>query len=659
MCRVFAGMGICMDKRIMQGLIWVLSAGVLLASPFFLKQIRGSENKASAVCLASQEERGKIYVDGVQGNDDNDGETETSACRTMERALDKAGTIPADSVDILVRGTVSVPEDLTFGSKKYFIRGNGNGGLVFSKSLLLTSRAEFQDICLDFEKSVSADPIKIKDTYAAFLNNVKIKGKPNILYEGADILHIADGSFGSVKDSGQKGQLELNGGTIGTADGWNLCSVSSDAGHTVTVDQGIWNIHTLKLTSICWNFVVNGNIQAGKITRTGTDVSLSLLSGKKITADSFDPGILLEIRQDNGKTKTGEYLVCKRIDSIHAKTEKGYYFIIQNNGGCFSAVLRAGLDSLKVNPAAVSLYPGEKASLKAVFMPAAAQDIYAVDWTSSNAEVASVDAYGNVTARKPGQAHLTVKALSDGSKQASCRITVLQRHYQVSYVLNGGTNSKNNPASFTKPGFTLKKPYRRGYEFKGWYADKGFRIPLRSIEMKKNYTAYAKWSKIKVSRPAIISLRNPVSGKLTVNYSRLSRTSGYEIICSKRRNFSSKDKIVRTKAAFKTLTGLQSNKGYYVKVRGYRYDSKGSRVYGSYSPARIGNSIHYHLKKGKNTAGNLIRYYKTKVTLKNPVRKGYRFKGWYTNKKCTRRIRVIPKNRQKNYHLYAKWRKRH
>lgn len=650
-----------MNKRIMQGLTWVLLSAALLVSPLFSKQVLGSENRDLEVCPASDtdRDRGKIYVDGVQGNDDNDGEAETSACRTMERALDRAETIPKDSVDILVKGTVSVPGDLTIGSKRIYIKGNGNGGLAFSKSLILTSHTVFQDICLDFEESVSLEPIKIKDTYAAFLNNVKIKGKPDILYEGADILQIADGSFGSVKDSGQKGKLELNGGTIGTADGWDLCSVSSDAGHTVTVGQGIRNIQTLNLISICRDFVVNGNIQAGKITRTGTDVSLSLLSGKKIMADSFDPGILLEIRQDKGKTKTGEYLVCKRIDSIHAKTEKGYYFIIQDNGSCFSAVLRAGLDSLKVNPASVSLYPGEKTSLKAVFMPVAAQDIYAVDWTSSNAEVASVDAYGNVTARKPGQADLTVKALSDGSKQASCRITVLQRHYQIFYVLNGGTNSKNNPASFTKAGFSLKKPYRRGYEFRGWYADKRFRIPLRSIEMKKNYTAYAKWNKIKVSRPAITSLRNPVSGKLTVNYSRLSHISGYEIVCSRGRDFSSKDKTVRTKAAAKTLTGLQSNKGYYVKVRGYRYDSMRSRVYGSYSPARIGNSIHYHLKRGKNSAGNLIRYFKTKATLKNPVRKGYRFKGWFTNKKCTRRIRVIPKNRQKNYHLYAKWRKRH
>lgn len=223
-----------MNKRIMQGLTWVLLSAALLVSPLFSKQVLGSENRDLEVCPASDtdRDRGKIYVDGVQGNDDNDGEAETSACRTMERALDRAETIPKDSVDILVKGTVSVPGDLTIGSKRIYIKGNGNGGLAFSKSLILTSHTVFQDICLDFEESVSLEPIKIKDTYAAFLNNVKIKGKPDILYEGADILQIADGSFGSVKDSGQKGKLELNGGTIGTADGWDLCSVSSDAGHT-------------------------------------------------------------------------------------------------------------------------------------------------------------------------------------------------------------------------------------------------------------------------------------------------------------------------------------------------------------------------------------------------------------------------------------------
>ncbi|HAT90801.1 MAG TPA: cell wall-binding protein, partial [Roseburia sp.] len=42
----------------------------------------------------------------------------------------------------------------------------------------------------------------------------------------------------------------------------------------------------------------------------------------------------------------------------------------------------------------------------------------------------------------------------------------------MNYVLNGGTNNDQNPASYDKTQtVTFKNPTRAGYTFKGWYTD--------------------------------------------------------------------------------------------------------------------------------------------------------------------------------------------
>lgn len=72
---------------------------------------------------------------------------------------------------------------------------------------------------------------------------------------------------------------------------------------------------------------------------------------------------------------------------------------------------------------------------------------------------------------------------------------------------------------------------------------------------------------------------------------------------------------------------------------------------------RVGYKITYKLNKGTNNKANQSSYYKQKVKLKNPTRKGYLFKGWYTDKKYKKKITTIKSTAKKNYTLYAKWEK--
>lgn len=71
----------------------------------------------------------------------------------------------------------------------------------------------------------------------------------------------------------------------------------------------------------------------------------------------------------------------------------------------------------------------------------------------------------------------------------------------------------------------------------------------------------------------------------------------------------------------------------------------------------IGYKITYKLNKGTNHANNPSAYYKQKVSLNSPTRKGYVFKGWYTDSKFKTKITSIKKNSTKSYTLYAKWEK--
>lgn len=305
-----------------------------------------------------------------------------------------------------------------------------------------------------------------------------------------------------------------------------------------------------------------------------------------------------------------------------------------------------------------TLYAGESFILTADVQPKNAVD-RTVKWSSSVPKIVTVSNSGKVTAQSEGRAVVTA-ATSDGSGiRAGCTVTVVARTYSVQYMLNGGRNHRDNPLSFTNPSIRLKAPTREGYLFSGWYTDAGFHNKIDTISQKKDYRLYAKWQKISLKAPKVQTLKKTVKTSLSVSYSRVPGAAGYEVSVSTDSRFrSSAAKKWITTAVQKTAGGLKSNAQYYTRIRAYRIDSAGKRVYGPYSAKTKGYSIKYRLNKGKNSSQNLVSYYNVSVRLKNPSRKGYRFKGWYTSKKYKKRIKSISKGKRKNYTIYAKWKKK-
>ena len=58
--------------------------------------------------------------------------------------------------------------------------------------------------------------------------------------------------------------------------------------------------------------------------------------------------------------------------------------------------------------------------------------------------------------------------------------------YNITYELNGGTNSENNPTEFkTGDIISLDFPTKEGYMFAGWYTDSAFTTDITEIKDKK------------------------------------------------------------------------------------------------------------------------------------------------------------------------------
>ena len=183
---------------------------------------------------------------------------------------------------------------------------------------------------------------------------------------------------------------------------------------------------------------------------------------------------------------------------------------------------------------------GETLTLKAVVTPEKATN-KGIKWSSSNTKIAAVDKNGKVKALQNGTATIKATAKDGSGVSASCKIT---------YKLGKGKNNDQNPEYYYNQKVNLKAASKKGYAFKGWYTDSKYTKKITTIakNSKKNITVYAKWEKVVVKKGAV-----------------------------------KKETVTGTS---KTLSKLSKGKNYYVKVRAYKKDSTGAKVYGSFSSVK-------------------------------------------------------------------------
>ena len=191
------------------------------------------------------------------------------------------------------------------------------------------------------------------------------------------------------------------------------------------------------------------------------------------------------------------------------------------------------------------------------------------------------------TTSRAGEESRTCSVCKKAEKRQVSKLS--QKKYKITYKLNKGKNNKKNPKTYTSAKkVVLKKPTRKGYAFKGWYTNSNYTKKITSIKKgsKKNYTVYAKWSKVKVKKTTGLKVTNTKGKNLVVKYSKVSGAKGYQITYATNSKFTKGKKVVNTTKRTKTIQKLKKGKTYYVRVRAYKKDSTGRKVYGKYSKVK-------------------------------------------------------------------------
>lgn len=152
------------------------------------------------------------------------------------------------------------------------------------------------------------------------------------------------------------------------------------------------------------------------------------------------------------------------------------------------------------------------------------------------------------------------------------------------------TATYNKSVKLTKVGFT-----RKGYLFSGWAKTKNGKVVYKNAVSVKNLTAangktvtlYAKWTKVSVGQTKSLTVKANETGKAEVSWKSVSGAGAYQIVYSTNSNFkNAKSTTVGRRNLSITLSNLKAGKMYYIKVRAYKKDSQGNKVYGKYSTVK-------------------------------------------------------------------------
>lgn len=354
------------------------------------------------------------------------------------------------------------------------------------------------------------------------------------------------------------------------------------------------------------------------------DVYYEKVSGEDDDEETWKPST-------NPPTKLGSYLVTILFKGKMAEEYCFDWIYVEDNGevwkGADSFEIVSTLpeekkvEKITLSLSSQSLTLGNTIQLNAVVSPDDAEN-KTLSWSSDNNAVATVSENGLVTAVAPGKATITVSSTDGSNIKESCVITVaggsapspspspspapspspspapnpdpvpdipavVSLYYVVQFDANGGQNlsRKKMTLSMDDSLGILPTVQRENYKFGGWYTERsGGKKVMGNTVLNSATTLYAQWTKVSVNKVTSLSLKSQKSGQAEVSYKKVSGAAGYQITYATNKNFNSsatKKKVVLSESVI--LKGLKKRKTYYVRVRAYKIDSAGKKVYGKYS----------------------------------------------------------------------------
>lgn len=331
-------------------------------------------------------------------------------------------------------------------------------------------------------------------------------------------------------------------------------------------------------------------------------------------------------------------------------------------------------------------------------------------FTSSNENVATIDELGNIKAITVGTTTIetVVSSLYDEgvSKTYKLVIEVKDLTFAINYVLDGGTNSENNPNEYVpeKLPLLLENPTKSGYKFVGWYDNENFTgeaITEISAGTMGDVTLYAKWNaldyRISYELNGGTNAENPDGydvSDLPVSLHAPSRTgyifkgwymgenrvlaipvgtTGNVVVSAKWEpitytiDFDTNGGLPTLSSIDYTIESDSFTLQEITKV-GYTFDGwyNGETKVTEITTGTYGNmtlvakwtadlyTISYDLADGVNSPENPTSYTIESglITLKDPTRVGYTFVGWYNGEQL---VTTIDSNTLENISLTAKW----
>lgn len=331
-------------------------------------------------------------------------------------------------------------------------------------------------------------------------------------------------------------------------------------------------------------------------------------------------------------------------------------------------------------------------------------------FTSSDENVATIDDLGNIKAITVGTTTIetVVSSLYDEgvSKTYKLVIEVKDLTFAINYVLDGGTNSENNPNEYVpeKLPLLLENPTKSGYKFVGWYDNENFTgesITEISTGTMGDVTLYAKWNaldyRISYELNGGTNAENPDGydvSDLPVSLHAPSRTgyifkgwymgenrvlaipvgtTGNVVVSAKWEpitytiDFNTNGGLPTLSSIDYTIESDSFTLQEITKV-GYTFDGwyNGETKVTEITTGTYGNmtlvakwtadlyTISYDLADGVNNPENPTSYTIESglITLKDPTKEGYTFAGWFNGEQL---ITTIDSNTLENISLTAKW----
>lgn len=230
--------------------------------------------------------------------------------------------------------------------------------------------------------------------------------------------------------------------------------------------------------------------------------------------------------------------------------------------------------------------------------------------------------------------NVTIPAGSYGDREYTAN---WEAHGRITYNLDGGKATNISEYTFLDDDFTLNNPTRKGYTFIGWTGTdlNGLTMTVTILTGSHGNREFtANWQP------------NKYTFTLNANGGTVSSSSIFA-------DYNASYTLPTPTRDYYTFEGWYDGTKKYAD--GTWREANNVTLTAKWTP--ISYTITYNLSGGTNSSQNAKNFTveSSRISLKDPTRKGYKFLGWYKDSSYSNKVTEIVSGSHENISLYAKW----